>query len=297
MFMLRVCQCVRSWVPRLCGRAPIGAARAPRKFSPSPPRARFSNTRADFVRRAVMPCARPGSAPKPRGRPRMAFDDLKPSTKRWRRWLDAKKSTALVMVETQPRPTKVPKKRGRPCLPYEKLGKWGRAKRKYFAGLAEKRAPLLMAPLLDAAAAIDTEEAQQGAAAERAAAVEARREARLAKLQKELAERNGEGRIGLLRRESVQLAVPRGTCLWCLEETDTFAPCCSTEEATHWMCAGCVRQHALVYARSPEERGALSSGGGPVPRVVCRAVGVRCPVCKRDGAFANGARGLLKAAS
>ena len=121
------------------------------------------------------------------------------------------------------------------------------------------------------------------------------REARLQKLHKQLKEQNPDGARGLLLRESVQRADVCGPCGVCGEETNTFAPCCGTESSPTWYCAECVKQTALVYARAPIATGAAMDGGGPVPLVDCSAIGTRCPRCRRDGVFANGARALLKA--
>ena len=119
----------------------------------------------------------------------------------------------------------------------------------------------------------------------------AAREKREARLRKQLAERNPEGRNGLLLHDSVQRECPRGPCGVCYTETRTFTPCCSAVH-TQWLCATCVKQAALVYARAPLETGAAMEGGGPVPQVDCSAVGARCPLCRRDGVFSIGARAL-----
>ena len=110
-----------------------------------------------------MPRRPPGAAPRPRGRPRSPINSLKPSGKKSRRWRDAKKSTALVAVETPCAALVVTpsKKMGRPLLQYDKLSKEGRRTRDYRARLAEQHVPLLMVPLLEAAAAVDAEEVAQ----------------------------------------------------------------------------------------------------------------------------------------
>ena len=53
------------------------------------------------------------------------------------------------------------------------------------------------------------------------------REKREARLLKQLAERNPEGRKGFLLHKSVQRERPRGPCGVCYNDTDTFTPCCA----------------------------------------------------------------------
>ena len=62
------------------------------------------------------------------GRPRMAFDDLKPGSKRSRRSRDPNICTVITVVEAQPRTPTEPARRGRPLLPYDELTAEGRRK-------------------------------------------------------------------------------------------------------------------------------------------------------------------------
>ena len=237
-----------------------------------------------------MLCRPPGAAPRPRGRPRLPFDVLKPRAKRARRALDANASTALVVVETPATPVKVPKKRGPHLMPYAELTKEGRRKRDYRARVEEERSRKCILPLLDVAAAAQIAEAQEQAAAAEAAAEQpgmTRWERELAALES----RGCDGRISHLSTHRLSTRHPsgclEGPCCVCYDDANTFAPCCAA-----WLCAGCVRQQKLVYARSPSEKGAPRDGG-PVPVVDCRSIGARCPACRADDMFSAGARGLL----
>lgn len=97
-----------------------------------------------------MPCRPPGADPKPRGRPRKAFADLKPSGKRSRRKRDGEKQPVTAIIVMPQTPTKEPKKMGRPLMPFTKLSKKGRLMRCYRARLAEQHVPLALTSLVDA---------------------------------------------------------------------------------------------------------------------------------------------------
>ena len=137
--------------------------------------------------------------------------------------------------------------------------------------------------MITEAAALD--DAQREAAAREAAR---KREAWAARLLRQMAERNDDGRTGFLLCDSVQRACTEGRCAVCLEDTNTFTPCCSTAEP-NWLCAECVRQNMLVYTRDPTASGAEGTAHD------ARALAHRCPICRKDGVFACGARALLKA--
>ena len=95
------------------------------------------------------------------GRPRKAFDDLTPSSKRARRSRDPNKCNVLTIVEAQPRTPTEPAKRGRPLLPYEELSAEGRRTRDYRAGLVDKHLPLQLLPMLAAADVLVAQDAVQ----------------------------------------------------------------------------------------------------------------------------------------
>ena len=254
-----------------------------RSLSPS----LFPTLRADFVTPSRMPRRPAGAAPKPRGRPRKAFEDLKPAGKRWRRWRDGEKQPVAAIIVACQTPTTECKKRGRPPMPFAKLKKASRYRRIYRARLAEQHVPQLLMPLMTAAAELEAQEAAQQQAEA------ALRKSRQARLDKQLAERNPEGRNGYLLHESVQRECPRGPCGVCYTDTRTFTPCCSAAH-TQWLCATCVNRNALVYTRTPRTSGAPRDGG-PVPQIDCSAVGSRCPMCNRDDVFSVGARALRTA--
>ena len=157
--------------------------------------------RPEIVPCAAMPCRPPDAAPKPRGRRPRPFDTLGPRQKRRRRSLDAKTSTALVVVETPVKPAKEPQKRGPKLIPYAKLTKEGRRKRIYRAGLEERRSRQQLLALLDVAAeaaSVEAEEAQQQML------LLLQRQARQKKLVKLLEEKNQDGERGLVLRQTVQ---------------------------------------------------------------------------------------------
>ena len=157
--------------------------------------------RPEIVPCAAMPCRPPDAAPKPRGRRPRPFDTLGPRQKRRRRSLDAKTSTALVVVETPVKPAKEPQKRGPKLIPYAKLTKEGRRKRIYRAGLEERRSRQQLLALLDVAAeaaSVEAEEAQQQQL------LLLQRQARQKKLVKLLEEKNQDGERGLVLRQTVQ---------------------------------------------------------------------------------------------
>ena len=78
-----------------------------------------------------------------RGRPRKPWDELKPCSKRARRWRDPssappKLSEARLLVPAEKKPPREPKKPGRPRLPDELLSDEGRRMRKYRDKLAQR---------------------------------------------------------------------------------------------------------------------------------------------------------------
>ena len=217
-----------------------------------------------------------------RGRPRKAFADLKPCSKRQRRFRDGIEPAESVLCSPLQTPLREPRKRGRPPLPYDELSDEGRRTRDYRTRRAQP-GPAALLLITEAAAELDAE--REAAAAREAAR---KHEAWAARLLKQMSERNEDGRAGLLLRDSVQLTCSQGPCAVCSEDTNTFTPCCSTE-TTQWLCAGCVQQNALVYARSPTAKGAAGTQHN------ARSLAHRCPLCRKDGVFAHGARALLKA--
>ena len=109
-----------------------------------------------------MPRRPAGAAPKPRGRPRKAFEDLKPAGKRWRCWRHGEKQLVAAIIVACQTPTTECKKRGRPPMPFAKLKKASRYTRIYRARLAEQHVPQLLMPLMTAAAELDAQEAAVG---------------------------------------------------------------------------------------------------------------------------------------
>ena len=160
---------------------------------------------------------------------------------------------------------------------------WAKKQRKYRAALAEAKARLEVietAGLLVQIAAAPAAEAE----AERREA-EAQRKVR--RIVRQLAERNPEGRTGLLMKEAGASGM-HGLCMVCFADVQTVTPCCSRlPEVPNWLCATCVKQAALVYARLPTNDSVRVDDGGPKP-VPSAHLQTQCPVCRKDDVFANG---------
>ena len=133
--------------------------------------------------------ALPTTTPRKRGRPRKALADLKPQSKRQRRYRDPNKRVAVVATSEALVAAATLRTLGRPRLPYHKLSKEGRKKRAYRA--ARKVAgPQQLLPLLQAAAALDCEAAARKDAERAAAQAAAEKQRRLIALEKQLGVRN-----------------------------------------------------------------------------------------------------------
>lgn len=185
------------------------------------------------------------------------------------------------------------RKRGRALLTDDALELpehvWARRKRAYRAALADAKAQLEVTTAVAALAQMAAAPAAEAEAERRAA--EAQRKMR--KLERQLAERNPEGRAGLLLKEASASGM-HGPCMVCFADVQTVTPCCSRlPDVPNWLCATCVKQAALVYARLPTNDSVRVEDGGPKP-VPSAHLKTRCPVCRKDDdVFANGARALV----
>ena len=212
-----------------------------------------------------------------------------------RRSLDRKRRRKLVAAGVVP-PSELHdhplRKRGRPLLSDAALERpehaSARYQRKYRAAIARAKAQIELTAavcILTQMTAVPAAEAE----AERRAA-EAQR--KLRKLERQLAERNSEGRAGLLLKEA-SASGRHGPCMVCFEDVHTVTPCCSRmPDVPNWLCATCVKQAVLVYSRLPTNDSVRVDDGGPKP-VPSEHLKTRCPVCRKDDVFANGVRALV----
>ena len=160
-----------------------------------------------------------------------------------------------------------PYKRGRPLLPSESLTPRGAETRRYRARrcvrllilyLAAEHVDNVPAEPKATNADIEPEEAEA-----RRVEVTPRGPAWAARQLLMLAEHNPEGTRGLKRAEQTQqLVVKTGVCVFCMDPTDTFTPCCGVvidpDMPPKWLCAPCLKMQQLVYARAP-----ITSNEGP----------------------------------
>jgi len=234
-----------------------------------------------------------------KGPARHASTEVKVKTLRQQRWRDKSRLAKLIAAETEI-PAELrnlqPGVNGRPRLSDIEIMAPDHAaahrKRASLASLAHARTLVAQADAVSGmiqlaeAANVECEKAERRAAKIRA---------RLAKLEKSLSECNSEGITGLLLKQMAH-TVPKGTrgnCVVCYDDTYTLTPCCTNQpDRLIWLCADCVNQAALVYARLPTTDGFRRDDGGPRP-INSAHLGSRCPWCKLDGAFTNGARALL----
>ena len=219
-------------------------------------------------------------------------------TLRQQRWRDKKRLAKLLAAGVEPPPELQdlqPGTNGRPRLSDAEIldhaHAWARLKRPYLASLARARAlsreAEAMAAMAQLAGAEGTEDQLERLAAQR--------RAKLARLNKSLAERNPEGRAGLLLQQlSVVPLAMQGECIVCCDDTCTITLCCSMlPDVLVWLCSACVNQQALVYARLQKTNGVRVDDGGPRP-IECGHLGSRCPNCRKDAVFENGARALQR---
>ena len=111
-------------------------------------------------RRPCMLCTPTTPCPRKRGRPRKAFEDLKPGSKCQRRWRDGQTRQQRPLV-VLPAVEAEPKKRGRPPKPYDELSKEGRRTREYRTRRAGVTHAPAMPTLLLAAAATQPSSSRQ----------------------------------------------------------------------------------------------------------------------------------------
>jgi len=184
------------------------------------------------------------------------------------------------------------KKMGRPLLQYDKLSKEGRRTRDYRARLAEQHVPLLMVPLLEAAAAVDAEEVAQKEADQAA-----RRQRLIDREQSTLSESLSDGTSGLRLRDAARphaIVAPApheppapecGLFTLCLEAADLGAlaaeprpmRCCGA-----FVCTLCLRSHFKEHGqRLPVHYG--DGVNGESGRVVSTDPVDRhtCPFCRQ----------------
>ena len=228
--------------------------------------------------------------PRPRGRPRKAWADLKPRSKRWRVCQDPELSAALVDASASKQDSKEPQKRGRPRYSTKKLKASGLRSRKYRAQLAARRELDALQPLLAVAA---FEHAHEDAAAEEDALPRALR--MLLPDRGYVDERAAAARAAAAAASARARQEDLGRCPVCLE--DLIEECPATEwEPEAWgytKCCGnymhfrCARQCA---AKAREETspyvGGLASRGHSV------LVG-GCPVCRDQNECWYSGRGML----
>ena len=141
-------------------------------------RSPFVHSDADFVPRLGMPRRPEGAAPRKRGRPRLADDMISKAGFQKRRQRDPNEHAMTALHVALPKPVKEPGKRGRPRKPWKKLTASGRRKREQRRRLTEQHMPLLLLPLLVAAAGVDPEEAARQDAEQEAARVAAKKQPR-----------------------------------------------------------------------------------------------------------------------
>ena len=243
---------------------------------------------------AVLPLTPPAK----KGAARWDETAVRRKTLRQQRWRDKKRLAKLLAAGVEPSrelQDLMPGTNGCPRLSDAEIMEpahfWARQKRAYLASLASARALAreaeAMAAMAQLAGAEGTEHELERLAAQR--------RAKLARLDKSLAERNPEGRAGLLLQQlSVVPVAMQGECIVCRDDTCTITPCCSRlPDVLVWLCSACVNQQALVYARLPKSNGVRRDDGGPRP-IECGHLGSRCPYCRKDAVFENGARALQR---
>jgi hypothetical protein len=234
------------------------------------------------------------------GPARRADTEVKPKTLRNRRSLDRKHLQQLMAAGTALPPGLATSlawsKLGRPRLADHEIQRPEHAealrKRLYVAACAERAA---VREAEAAGAMVDMAGAHEAAA--EANRLAAKKRAKLARLVASLAEHNPDGCTGLLfRQRTVELPAASGECIVCCADTGTLTPCCSKlPDKPVWLCATCVNQNALVYARARTTDGVRRDDGGP-RAIECGHLGSRCPWCRVDGAFTTGARALVMVA-
>ena len=264
-----------------------------------------------------MPSSRLRKGKQKRGRPRKENTALlTPSGKRARKHRAKKALQEMLRVPTSsffcnaPLPAALclspPYKRGRPLLPSESLTPRGAETRRYRARRCVRLLILyLAAEHVECAEHVDNVPAEPKATnadiePEEAEEAEARRvevtpcgPGWAARQLLMLAEHNPEGTRGLKRAEQTkQLVVKTGVCVFCMDPTDTFTPCCGVvidpDLPPKWLCAPCLKMQQLVYARAP-----ITSNEGR--QYESSHLGRRCPHCRKDDVFTNGVRALWRA--
>ena len=240
----------------------------------------------------MAPASLASTTPRPRGRPRKAWADLKPRSMRWRITQDPEQCAVLVVATAADEDCKEPKKRGRPRFPMKKLKANGLKTRKYRARLAARRELDALQPLLAVAA---FEYAHEDAAAEEDAMRMPRALRMLLPDRGYVDERMAAAQAAAAAAAARDRQEELGRCPICLE--DLIKECPATEwEPEAWgftTCCGnyahfrCARQCAQKAREETSPYvGDLASRGHDV------LVG-GCPVCREPKPYWYSGRGML----